>query len=100
MMPESFPFTVSYEAVFERGALQYAETSTRDGETKSLTEYTDAGRRELTLAPANPYEQAIRHMISCIDTDKPTTLGIDEAAKALSIAFAVTDMLAQYIRKA
>jgi predicted dehydrogenase len=92
MMPESFPFTVSYEAVFEKGTLQFIQTSTDEGEKSSLIEYAD-GKTELTLQSANPYESAIRHVLSCISEGRETIVGVDEAEQALSIAIETTNAL-------
>lgn len=91
MMPNSYPFTISCEAIFEKGMLEYHASFTSEGIEKSFYEYTSDGKHELNLEGSDPYEQAIRHVIDCCKHDKPTVLGASAAARALAIAFELRD---------
>ncbi|MFD1906289.1 hypothetical protein ACFSQ7_23445 [Paenibacillus rhizoplanae] len=57
-MPEAYPFTVGYEAYFERGKLVFHETNAADGEVEAnLTSYTSEGKTAIPVMPNNPYEK-------------------------------------------
>lgn len=92
MMPKSYPFTVGYEAVFEKGTIEYREQCAETGSVKSVTEYTAEGTKQLHFDEPDPYELALRHVIECCLENKETILGADAAADSLKIAFKLRDM--------
>lgn len=63
MMPEGFAFTMSFNAIFERGALIYDSSS-----IPTLIEITD-GRKSLVndLLPGDGYSREIDYFLECVD---------------------------------
>lgn len=58
-MPESYPFTVGYEAYFDQAKLVFHEIGYANGDIEaSLTAYTSIGKESIPLTPNNPYEKA------------------------------------------
>ncbi len=93
MMPKSFPFTVGYEAIFEKGLLEYHASFTPEGPISSLTEYTSSKKNEIKLDDQNPYEYAIRHVIECCKCKQESVISASTAANSLIIAFDLNNML-------
>ena len=93
MMPKSYPFSVGYEAIFEKGLLEYHGTFTSEGPVSSLIEYTSDGKKVIQLDDQNPYEYAIRHVIECCLYEQESVLSASAAANSLEIAFDLNNML-------
>jgi len=93
MMPKSYPFSVGYEAIFEKGLLEFHGAFTPEGHIKSLIEYTSDEIKEIKLEDHNPYEYAIRHVIECCKCKQESVLSATAAANSLIIAFDLNDML-------
>ncbi|MBB5122588.1 hypothetical protein AF335_18585 [Streptomyces eurocidicus] len=67
MVPASYGVTHGFEATFTDGVLELHERPfERTGPVMSLTEYTAAGSREITLTPADNYATAIDHVLDCV----------------------------------
>lgn len=92
MMPKSYPFTVSYEAVFENGMVEYHEAFLPEGIEKYCIAYTPDGRQELCPDSHDPYEYAIRHVIDCIRNHKDTCIDAVSAGNSLTIAFDLNEI--------
>ncbi|GIO08315.1 hypothetical protein J31TS6_43430 [Brevibacillus reuszeri] len=85
-MPRSHPFTIGYEAYFERAKLVYHETD-ENGETHScLYAYTQTEREEIALVPADPYQKSLEHAIWCIQNHQESTLSLQNAVLSLKTA--------------
>ncbi|GED67757.1 oxidoreductase [Brevibacillus reuszeri] len=85
-MPRSYPFTIGYEAYFERAKLVYHE-SDENGETHAyLHAYTQSGREEIALMAADPYQKSLEHAIWCIQNDQESMLSLQNAVLSLKTA--------------
>ncbi|CAI8992748.1 putative dehydrogenase [Brevibacillus sp. IT-7CA2] len=94
-MPTSYPFTVGYEAYFEKAKLVFQETDSH-GQTESfLWEYTSSGKNELVLQPVNPYEESLRHAIQCFTGHTQSIIDVDHAVESLELALALQKQLAR-----
>lgn len=85
-MPAAYPFTVGYEAYFERAKLVYHESDHQGQIEAALREYTSSGMRELALRSANPYEKSIEHAIRCFRDGTASLISLDDAIQSLKIA--------------
>ncbi|MBH0329931.1 dehydrogenase [Brevibacillus brevis] len=93
-MPPSYPFTVGYEAYFEKAKLVFQEADSH-GQTESfLWEYTSSGKNELVLEPVNPYEESLRHAIQCFANHTQAVIDVDHAVESLELALALQKQLA------
>ena len=93
-MPESYPFTVGYEAYFEQAKLVFLETNAANGDVEaSLTGYTSAGKLDIPLIPNNPYEASLRHALQCLHNGTASVLSLQHAMKSLEMASVVTERL-------
>lgn len=86
IMPEPYPFTVGYEAHFERAKLVFQEYDVHDETIASLHEYTAAGKQELPLEAVNPYEACLRHALQCLRDGSDSYISLDHAIQSLQIA--------------
>lgn len=94
-MPISYPFTVGYEAYFEKAKLVFQEADSH-GQTESvLLEYTSTGKNELALEPVNPYEESLHHAIQCFADHTQSIIDIDHAVESLELALALQKQLAR-----
>ncbi|GGF63271.1 hypothetical protein GCM10010912_05420 [Paenibacillus albidus] len=95
-MPDSYPFTVAYEAYFEHAKLVFHESDDENGVTHVvLTEYSSAGRKVLSLESVNPYEKSISYAHSCLQDGFASILSLEQAARAIEIAIKLREKLAQ-----
>ncbi|MRN54493.1 Gfo/Idh/MocA family protein [Paenibacillus monticola] len=93
-MPETYPFTVGYEAFFEHAKLIFHESDDMNGVIEStLYEYTSSGRESIILEKANPYEQSIKYALQCLREGSESTLSLHNAMLALEIAIAIKHRL-------
>ncbi|ULO10074.1 Gfo/Idh/MocA family oxidoreductase [Paenibacillus sp. 19GGS1-52] len=94
-MPETYPFTVGYEAFFEHAKLIFRESDDIKGVIEStLYEYTSSGREVLILEKANPYEQSIEYALQCLHEGSESLLSLNNAIEALEIAIEIKNRLA------
>ncbi|MGC5325496.1 Gfo/Idh/MocA family protein [Brevibacillus sp. SYSU BS000544] len=92
-MPHSYPFTVGYEAYFERAKLVFHESDS-NGETEStLFENTDQGKHELALEKVNPYEKSLEHALQCLNEGADSIISLDHAIQSLDIAIKLKNRL-------
>ncbi|ETT70292.1 hypothetical protein C173_16496 [Paenibacillus sp. FSL R7-277] len=93
-MPEAYPFTVGYEAYFERGKLVFHETNAANGEVEaSLTSYTSEGKTAIPVIPNNPYEKSLRHALLSLQNGTLSQLSLQSALKSVDMASKMTDQL-------
>ncbi|MFZ5354067.1 MAG: Gfo/Idh/MocA family protein [Bacillota bacterium] len=93
MMPQYHPFTVSYEAVFSKGTIEYYEHGYADRCERSLKLFTDNKCEELPIPDSNCYEDTIKHVINCCKENKPTIIGLDSAISSLELALKIKNMI-------
>lgn len=93
-MPDSYPFTIGYEAYFGQAKLEFCERSGPNGAIQaSLTRYTSEGQAAIPLIPNDPYAKSLRHALLCLRDGTESILSLRQALKSLKIAFQLTDML-------
>lgn len=89
-MPESYPFSVGYEAYFEHGKLVFKESDHMNGTVEaSLVEYTSSGKQEITLEQVNIFEKSIAHAIQSLEDQSPSLLELDHALVAINLAIGI-----------
>ncbi|NRS17319.1 Gfo/Idh/MocA family oxidoreductase [Brevibacillus sp. HB1.4B] len=94
-MPTSYPFTVGYEAYFEKAKLVLQEADSHGQTETFLWEYTSSGKNELVLEPVNPYEESLRHAIQCFADHTQSIIDVDHAVESLELALALQKQLAR-----
>lgn len=93
MMPDYYPFVVSFEAIFENGVLEYTDKDTIDGEEMLLMEYTFNHKREIELSSDNSFEKTFQYVIENFDKKINHILSIDDAIKTLNITLTMQELL-------
>lgn len=67
LMPQPYGLQGGYRAVFHDATLESSWTAGWDGQpTGTLTEYTDAGTRNLELPAVETYTAVINHVLDCL----------------------------------
>lgn len=93
-MPESYPFTIGYDAYFEQAKLVFHESSAANGDTEaSLTAYSSTGKEDIPLIPNNPYEKSLRYALQCLQDGTDSILSLQHALKSLDMASKLTEEL-------
>jgi predicted dehydrogenase len=93
-MPESYPFTVGYEAYFDQAKLVFHEVGYANGDIEaSLTAYTSIGKESIPLPPNNPYEKSLRHALQCLQDGTDSILSLQHALRSLEMASKLTEEL-------
>lgn len=89
MLPANLPFTVNYEAIFDKGVINYSELSSANVCSASLVLTTNDKQKTINIPELNCYEESIKHVLDCIKRDTTTIQGIDDAALSLELALKV-----------
>jgi UDP-N-acetylglucosamine 3-dehydrogenase len=92
MMPESFPFSTGFRAVFDEAAVE-SQTTISGGDVTSRTRLFrhDAGV-DPPLGDANPYQVELERFVACVaGTADPALLDADRAIEALELSLAVRE---------
>ncbi|MEK5397343.1 Gfo/Idh/MocA family protein [Paenibacillus sp. FSL K6-2859] len=93
-MPATYPFSVGYEAYFEQGKLVYQESDNMNGAVESsLIEYTAAGKLDLLLEPANPYQKSLEYALQCLIEGSSSIIELDNAIQAIELAICIEKKL-------
>lgn len=93
MMPDYHPFSVAYEAIFEKGTIEYMEDGYNDREEKSLKLFTDNDQKAIELENKNCWEEAIKHVLECCENNITSRLSVDDAISSLKIALEIKHIL-------
>ena len=93
MMPDSHPFSVAYEAIFENGTIEYMENGYKDRVETSLKLFTNDDEKSIEIPNGNCWEESIKHVVECCEKNIPTRLSIDDAISSLKIALEIKDIL-------
>lgn len=90
MMPKSFPFSVGFRAVFERGAFELNTVFEAGPPKNTLRFYPEDGNSELVvIEPRNPFEKELQYFAGCIRGDADTSiLDAGHAIDALTLSVA------------
>lgn len=87
LMPDSYPFTVGYEAYFEQAKLVFHESDDMQGNIDTaLYEYSKAGKQEIVLEKQDPYKQSLQHAIHCLQDCSESVLSLNQALQSMEIA--------------
>ncbi len=93
-MPQAYPFSVGYMAIFERGTIRYYEDGYSNGSTDTKLElFCDEKKEEIPLPQANCYESAIEHVLQCIKDNEVSCLDIKEAICTLRTVLSMNQVL-------
>lgn len=93
MMPMGYPFSVGYEAIFEKGVVRYAEDGYQDRDEKRLEVFSE-GRMESVEIPAqNCYETAIRHVVDGIVEHTVPVNSLQDALVSIEAAFKMREQI-------
>lgn len=95
MMPDSHAFTVGYEALFEKGAIEYAENGYADRCEKYMKLFTKDCSEDLIIPEQNCYEKCIKHVIECCTNNIPSQTGIEAATDTLNLALKINEILSE-----
>ncbi|WP_105617220.1 Gfo/Idh/MocA family protein [Vallitalea okinawensis] len=91
MMPLSYPFTVSYDAIFENASLNFCEQCFEKGSKVTLTEYTHDGSKEIQLHIVDSAKESIDHVLACLNNDVQSIITVDDAIRSLEVAGQIKD---------
>jgi UDP-N-acetylglucosamine 3-dehydrogenase len=92
-MPELYPFTVSYEAYFEKAKLVFYERDLNGQVDIALIECTASGQQEIVLEAVNPYSKSIEHAIQCLQNGSESIITLERALQSLRIAIELKQRL-------
>ncbi|UQZ37095.1 dehydrogenase [Paenibacillus sp. PK3_47] len=94
LMPDTYPFTVEYEAYFERAKLKFHECDDmKGGVDTALYEYTASGRKRIELTAQNPYEKSLQYALTCFQNGSESILALPHAARSLQMALSLRRQL-------
>lgn len=92
MMPKYYPFTVSYEAIFEHAVLEFTDHDSVEGEEMKLMEYTNESKKAIELTPDNSFQQAINYVLTNLD-NSINNISVTDATNSLKIALEIKKQL-------
>lgn len=87
MLPETAPFSVGYEAIFEKASISYFEESASDLLNSKCCIYTNNTKENLTFELLPHCEALLDAVIKDMRNEKPSNLSLENALNALNIAF-------------
>ena len=93
MMPFAYPFSVSYEAVFDEATVRFLEDGYKDSEVSSMTLFTKNVKEDVKLDRRNCYEEAIKHVLGCIRDGGQPVNGIGDAIASLRLALKIREQI-------
>lgn len=83
-MPGAHPFTIGYEAIFEKGTIRYSEDRYNEDKVDAeLSMFTEKEKQVFPLNFVDPWEQTIKHVLECCNKDTPIINSAENAALAL-----------------
>lgn len=94
LMPKEFPFSIGFSVICESGAITYEGQFGENTVEKTVVYHENGEVEEVSFSPTDEYEEAIKHVISCIKNNSLSScISIDEAIKSLKIAIAAHESL-------
>jgi predicted dehydrogenase len=93
MLPTKSPFAVGYEAIFDKGVINYNELSSANNYSCSFVLTTDYETKTISIPEINCYEESIKHVLDCINNNAKTVQGIDNATLSLKLALKLKSRL-------
>jgi predicted dehydrogenase len=100
MMPVTSPFSVGYEAIFEKAAVHYYEDSYKDRVVKLIEIFTPEGIDKVEIPEENYVKNALRHMVDCVVNNEEPLNSIESANVSLQLSFDMKDRIMQSVDKA
>ncbi len=95
-MPETFPFAVGYEAVFEEAMVRFHHDDFgEDGSECKLVLFDQNGRIEPQLEQSNCYEKALTEVVHSIKDNRSSCLDLEEAVNSLSVICEMNKQLSE-----
>lgn len=83
-MPGAHPFTIGYEAIFEKGTIRYTEDGYEENRKDAkLSMFTDKERLVFPLESVDCWEHAIKHVLDCCEKNISIINPAEGAALAL-----------------
>ncbi len=86
MMPNTYPFSVSYEIIFEQAVVRFYEEYYPDRCDTKLTLFTADHVEDVPIDKTSSYENCIDHVLDCITTSMSPKNDVGEAVKSLRMA--------------
>lgn len=93
MMPSSYPFKVSYEAIFEHAVVQYYEDCSPKYRDAKMTLFTDDQCKDLPLPEWNCYDKMIRYAVKMVQTAEKPINDISDAVISIDMALQIKDLI-------
>lgn len=93
MMPNTYPFAVSYEVIYDHAVVRYYEDGYQDHRDTKLTVFTDDCRKDLPLLENNCYDKAIHYALDMIKTAEKPKNDISDALVSLEMALKIKDLI-------
>ncbi|MCR4712837.1 MAG: Gfo/Idh/MocA family oxidoreductase [Treponemataceae bacterium] len=88
------PFSVGFEATFEKAFIRYFEDGYQDGRTETKLEiFTDEKQEEVKLVQQNCYELVCHDVVTSILENKPSRLDIEHALLTLETIMQMNGMM-------
>lgn len=87
MLAMGSPFTVGYEATFERATVSYCEKASKDTTETLCYIYTDGRKEEITCCREEHCLELLRAVVKDFKGDEGSGLDIENALPGLSIAY-------------
>lgn len=94
LMPDTYPFTVEYEAYFEQAKLKFHEGDDMNGSVDTaLYEFTGRGRQVIELPAHHPNEKSMQHALLSLKNGTESVLELRHAIQSLQLALSVKEQL-------
>lgn len=90
MLSLGSPFSVGYEATFEKAAISYFDKAFKDGTETECYIYSDGEKEKITFELEAHCKNLLRAVVKDFNHEKESGLTIENALPALSIAFEMT----------
>ena len=89
-LADTCPFSVGFEASFEKAFIRFFEDGYQNGKTETKLEiFTDEKQEEIKLFPQNCYELVCHNVVESILQNKPSKLDIEHALLTLETIAAI-----------
>ena len=93
-LPAAYPFVVGYEANFEKAMVRFhSDDYGEKGEEIKLELFSDTGREEPVLCPANCYKKALEEVVHSVKEDRTSCLDLREAINSLQVIMDINKSL-------
>ena len=99
-LADTCPFSVGFEATFEKAFIRYFEDGYQDGRTETKLEiFTDEKLEEVKPVQQNCYELVCHDVVESILENKPSRLDVEHALLTLKMIMQMNGMICDRPRK-